>query len=130
MTDNKRLEDILKKFDAKWHGTYLLNEDKTIISCTFSEWSDQIEKMHETHTQHVCRTTINGKWISTVWIGLDYGSIFKNLIPLLFETMIFDDEKDEFMDYQCRYPTWNEAEKGHEEAIKWVANGCMSEDEK
>ena len=51
--------------------------------------------------------------ISTVFLGLDHS--FDGKIPLLFETMIFGGEHDQ---YQERYATWEEAEKGHIEAVK------------
>jgi hypothetical protein len=37
--------------------------------------------------------------------------------PLLFETMIFGEEDDE---YQKRYSTWKEAEEGHQIAVNYA----------
>ena len=58
----------------------------------------------------------NGKWVSTVWLGLDCQ--FGEGKPLIFETMVFP-EKGNFLDIDCaRYSTEEEALKGHEEMIK------------
>jgi hypothetical protein len=51
-----------------------------------------------------------------VFLGLDHQYGF-NGPPVLFETMIFGGKHD---DYQDRYLTWDEAEAGHERAVKMV----------
>lgn len=57
----------------------------------------------------------NGVRVSTVFLGTDHS--FYGGTPILFETMIFGGENDE---YQERYATWEEAEAGHERAISMV----------
>ena len=49
--------------------------------------------------------------VSTVFLGLDHG--FGDEV-LLFETIVFGGEKDGDV---RRYATWNEAKKGHAEAL-------------
>lgn len=58
---------------------------------------------------------IDGVRVSTVFLALDHG--YGDEPPLLFETMIFGGEHD---DYQERYSTWEEAEAGHKRAVKMV----------
>ncbi len=53
--------------------------------------------------------------VSTVFLGLYYS--FGQGEPLLFETMIFGGEHD---DYQERYSTWEEAEAGHAKALTMI----------
>jgi hypothetical protein len=53
--------------------------------------------------------------VSTVFLGLDHN--WGDGPPILFETMIFGGERDE---YQERYSTWGEAEEGHQRAIELV----------
>ena len=53
--------------------------------------------------------------VSTVFLGLDHS--FGGGTPILFETMIFGGEYD---DYQERYHTLEEAQVGHEKAISLV----------
>ncbi len=78
------------------------------------EWAKLIE---DSEYKRVAETTLpDGKWVSTVWLGLDHS--FGGDKPLIFETMVFsrkDDEND--LDYQ-RYSTLEEAQKGHEEIVK------------
>ena len=71
----------------------------------------------------VLRTTLpNKKWVSTVWLGLDYslGSTWTNK-PLIFETMVFINKKKlHELDVE-RYSTEIEARKGHNKmCAKWV----------
>jgi len=76
------------------------------------QWAKWFEKAN----RYVRKTDLSdGVSISTVFIGIDY-SIFGDK-PLLFETMIFGGQHDLFCK---RYSTWEEAENGHEEAIKLI----------
>lgn len=82
--------------------------------------------------------TIGSYWISTVWLGLDHGWGWKgegvNPRPAIFETMVFYEGADEQpqmdLDYlQERYPTEEEARRGHEEIVTTVRATVMTEDE-
>lgn len=53
--------------------------------------------------------------VSTIFLGTNHA--FFGGTPILFETMIFGGEHDE---YQERYATWEEAEAGHQRAIDLV----------
>ena len=66
----------------------------------------------------VQETLPNGRWISTVWLGLDHH--YGNGPPLIFETMVFDRE-GEWTDLdQRRYSTEEQARAGHAEMVaKW-----------
>lgn len=57
----------------------------------------------------------DGVQVSTVFLGMDHN--YMGGKPILFETMIFGGEHDE---YQERYSTWEEAEEGHDKAITLV----------
>lgn len=82
-------------------------EAKSVDLMTWAKWFENFEN------RRVDQTIINPEIrVSTVFLGLDHS--FGDGPPLLFETMIFDGEDDE---YQERYSTWDEAEKGHEKAV-------------
>ncbi len=103
---------------------YYLNEDHTYRACSLEEWSDQIEHRQKNKTKHIAHDLINGKTISTIWLGinLNYGEG-----PLhLFETMVFDEAGLSI--YLERFSTWDKAEEGHRKAIEWVNNGCLNGD--
>lgn len=53
--------------------------------------------------------------VSTIFLGLDHQ--WFDGPPLLFETMIFGGDHD---GKQWRYSTWEEAEIGHQEAMRLV----------
>jgi len=56
--------------------------------------------------------------VSTVWLGLDHS--WGSGPPLIFETMIFQqDARDDDM-YQVRYSTIERAREGHWWAIRWL----------
>ena len=54
----------------------------------------------------------NGKFVSTVWLGLDY-QFEEGEPPLIFETMVFQMEGN----YRERYSTLAEAEEGHKRIV-------------
>ena len=67
--------------------------------------------------QHVAETTLpNGKWVSTVWLGLNHR--YADGPPLIFETMVFAVE-GQWDERDCkRYSTEQEALTGHEAMVK------------
>lgn len=105
------------------------------------EWEHQMhlveEKLRDPKYKRVAETTLpNGLWVSTVWLGLDYGYPISdedqtNWKPMIFETMVFDTNNKrkyklgktertslgEDIDMK-RYSTEEEALKGHEEMVK------------
>lgn len=67
--------------------------------------------------KRVAETTLpDGKWISTVWLGLDHS--FDDGPPMIFETMVFASKEDMSSEIDMqRYSTEAEAIKGHEEMV-------------
>lgn len=61
----------------------------------------------------------SGVRVSTVFLGLDHNFGLEGK-PILFETMIFGSDKKIFKEYQERYCTPEEAEKGHRAAVRFV----------
>ncbi len=107
-------------------GIYYLNEDKTYRKCSTTEFGLQMEEMRKSDTKHVAKEEVNGKRVSTVWLGIDHQTELLET-PLLFETMIF--EGTGYSDIYCqRYSTWDDAVKGHKKAVQWVKDGCNKSD--
>jgi hypothetical protein len=90
------------------------------------EWSELLKDLKY---RRVAETTLpDGKWVSTVWLGLDHS--FMGGEPLIFETMVFNEEKKRrklFGEWKMmmgdeiacqRYFTLEEAKKGHEKLVK------------
>ena len=74
------------------------------------EWGQWFKE----NKRHVDQTDITEDiQVSTVFLGIDHA--FMGGPPLLFETMIFGGDHD---NYQERYETWEEAEIGHQKAIE------------
>ena len=78
------------------------------------EWA----KLREDENYKIVKqeTLPNGKWVSTVWLGLDHS--FSERKPLIFETMVFSSEKGNSSEKMERYSTLEEAEKGHQEMVE------------
>jgi hypothetical protein len=113
-------------------GLYVLDGHEPVAIDDTLEWARWYEQSDK---RRVAQTSINGWRVSTVFLGID-----NNLLggkPLLFETLIFSETETvkskllnrEFrktLDNYCiRYVTWDEAMKGHEEAVAYVREGLM-----
>jgi hypothetical protein len=94
------------------NGQYILN-GKTPVECNdLMEWAKQMEGKNRIVEQ----SQFENVKVSTVFLGLDHS--FGDGEPLLFETMIFGGEHDQ---YQDRYSTWDEAVEGHKKACELVS---------
>lgn len=96
--------------------------DNTPIPITDSvKWGKWMERQKGTTRRRVGLTKVGIYWVSTTFLGMDH-NIYDEGPPLLFETMIFESENlsaavRDALNYQERYPTWELAEVGHEEAV-------------
>ena len=87
------------------NGHYILDDNNNaILVHDFLEWA----RWFEGKDRKVARDEIGSVVVSTVFLGLDHS--WAPGPPLLFETMIFGGEHDE---YQDRCSTWDEAELMH-----------------
>lgn len=85
------------------------------------QWSELFGARHEGDDRwwRVGNTQINDEvHVSTVWLGLDHS--FGDGPPLIFETMVFGGEYD---DWTERYSTWEQAEAGHERIVAALRAG-------
>lgn len=97
------------------NGKYILKDKKVVPVDDVLEWG----KWFESADRAVKQETVNGLWVSTVFLGLDHG--FGSNEPLVFETMVFSkDGKDLDDSYQMRCSTWEQAEKMHTKAVRWA----------
>lgn len=86
-------------------GTPYLGENATL------EWANDFEN---TKDRIIAQETLpDGKFISTVWLGLDHQ--FGIGKPLIFETMVFGENREE-LDIE-RYSTLEEAKDGHKRMV-------------
>jgi hypothetical protein len=72
--------------------------------------------------RRVAETAIGDKCsVSTIFLGLDHN--WRGVgDPVLFETMIFGGPLDA---HSWRYTTWNEAERGHAEAVEQASKAAQ-----
>lgn len=91
---------------------YLLGENhEIIVEEDLITWAKAFGKLNRVVKQE----NVGDSRVSTVFLGLDYN--FSDGEPLLFETMIFGGEHDQ---YQERCSTWEQAEKMHQKTVELV----------
>ena len=83
--------------------------DRVPVPCTLAEWGRMME---DGNGRRVAEFELGDVRVSTVFLGIDHQ--FGNGPPLLFETMIFGGEHD---NYQDRCSTWKQAEAMHAKAV-------------
>lgn len=94
---------------------YILDDDKNIVPCDdvlkWDEFFSSIEK------RTVKKTVIDKTTkVSTVFLGIDHG--FFDHKPILFETMVFSDDKEIDLE-QNRCDTYENALKMHAVMVKY-----------
>jgi hypothetical protein len=88
--------------------------DKNSKPLKLMEWAKLVEDKDYKRVAEI--TLPDGKWISTVWLGLNHN--WGEGKPLIFETMVFPSKSDLSELDIDRYSTLEEAQKGHEEFVK------------
>lgn len=101
----------------------------------YSDMMDWATDVEGNQLKRVAETTLpDGKWVSTVWLGLCHS--FHGLTGeetsdphLIFETMVFPSEDNLSELAQNRYATEQEALQGHAEMVKeWFPELVPDED--
>ena len=94
---------------------YIL-KNKKAVKATLLEWA----KWFETNNRIIKQDTLDsGILVSTVFLGLNHR--FGEGKPLIFETMVFDDNDGGDHDME-RYSTYEQALNGHKKMVKkWKA---------
>lgn len=83
---------------------------KPVLEAT--QWLDDND-----HRRTVKRDEFGNILVSTVFLGLDHALLRDDNTPVLWETMIFGGEHDQ---YQERYTSHKDALKGHEKALTLI----------
>jgi hypothetical protein len=91
---------------------YILKDGVPVLEPDLLTWASWFEDRDK---RRIALTEIGDAKVSTVFLGIDHS--FGGGAPVLFETMIFGGEHDE---YQERYHTLEEAMIGHERAVSLV----------
>jgi len=93
---------------------YILHDGQPIEEANVQAWAEWFESADK----RVAYTKVSTGHVSTVFPGFDRN--FSGGIPLLYETMIFcpglECDQEQF-----RYATRDEAEKGHAQAVRMIA---------
>ena len=127
MKDKFRLYKLMQNEPPMLIKAYTLEGHTPVLATSLLAWAHQFECSN-------CRVkeeTINiapwykkllglheDYWVSTVFFGVD-SSFLKN-DPLIFETMIFETNDGEVLNYRTRCATWSEAISMHYAAKKWL----------
>ena len=97
-----------------YHGYYKL-KGRIPVKCTLEEFA----KQYEDDSRIVESDKLaDGTRVSTVFLGIDHRFNGKDDDPpIIFETMIFGSSDPALEDYQERYITYTQAERGHKRAL-------------
>jgi len=91
---------------------YRLDGHNTVPVESAEEWA---QAFSDRKKRRVARTELGTVVVSTVFLGIDHG--FGTGRPVLFETMVFGGEHDEYQERCC---TWDEAEAMHARVVGMV----------
>ena len=87
------------------------------------EWA----KLATPEYRRVKESQVGTYWVSTVWIGMDYG--YSGGEPLIFESMVFANSNAEGIKgddvYIDRYSTLEQAERGHDKVVELLTAGTL-----
>lgn len=103
------------------HYFYVLDVNRRPVPATLQEWAIFLED-DKNRAVNWTQATSQVE-VSTVFLGLDHRH-FGNGPPLLFETMIFGGALDHHM---WRYSSWDDAEAGHQAAVRKARANLHSE---
>ena len=80
------------------------------------EWA---QRVNDYAYKVIEKTLVRGRWeVSTVWLGLDHS--FGHGPPLIFETMVFDQNAGDATEHDVRrYSTEQQARDGHADVV-WL----------
>lgn len=101
-------------------GLYILDGKNPIPCFDATQWGSKYKI-----NRLVGRYQFGEVVVSTVFLGMDHS--FNGGTPVLFETMIFGGEYDQF---QERYCNWDKAEEGHKVACELVNKIAIDRDKK
>lgn len=100
---------------------YILVDGEVVEEPDFDEWAEWIEGNERHIGWDIAGEEDDKITVSTIFLGVDYSWMDKRTAvqpkPLLFETMVFGGEMDEYME---RYSTLQEAKDGHERICRKV----------
>jgi len=122
------MENDFDYFEEKYKGKekpnymkYWILVDKEVVECKGGvlEWGRRFEY----DNRHVGIYRSCGITVSTVFLGIDHS--FGRGAPVLFETMVFGDPREEY-EYQARYCTYDEALNGHRRKVHELDIGFPS----
>lgn len=93
-------------------GLYILDGHTPVPASSVEQWAEWLECTSEDKSRIVAQDHVQGVLVSTICIGIDSHPGEGEHVPILFETMVFNDQQP-----QRRYCTWEEAEAGHKEML-------------
>jgi hypothetical protein len=102
---------------------YKLEENIPVRCNNAHEWAEWFANAGERRI--VAQDEIGDFLVSTIFLGVDPTASIDAAMPLLFETLIFENGKA--VGNKGLYPTWKMAEVGHRRAVLRVRNSDMAD---
>ena len=94
-------------------GLFILNGKVPEATTDILRWG---RAFGDGDSRRVAETQVGDVWVSTIFMGLDH-NYSRQGPPILFETMAFvGGVSADYVGF-ARYATWDEAERGHADAV-------------
>lgn len=90
---------------------------KKVDLMTWAIWFEN--KDGKSEGRITAQTKVGRATVSTVFLGIDH-NFTDSKIPILWETMIFGSKHPALSEYQQRYSSLKDAQKGHEDAVRFT----------
>ena len=117
MTENIEKESI-EDFKKRVSSYGLIYYDRKGKEISFEEWN---KKTSDLTYRILNQESVGPYLVSTIWLGLNM-NVWRRIPPIIFETMIFHNNKDfeenPLNNYQERYYTEESAFVGHKTAVE------------
>lgn len=114
---------IHKEVTRMGSGNYILVDGKPVLEPDVLKWSDWYCQSSDAwctgtpNDRQIARDRIGGRLVSTVFLAIDHS--FGGTPPLLYETIVFEDESGCGDDEVCeRYETREQALAGHKRIVE------------
>lgn len=100
-----------------WNQKYTLDDNNNVVPCDLMTWGRYMWELRRRIVKQERVPEPDGLFVSTVFLGIDHNFDLGDPEPHLFETMIFRDGGEVYME---RCSTWSQALVMHDRAVDWA----------
>jgi len=125
----------LAEYSEIFNPYYKLDDNNNVVKCTIKEWTLFVSESfvnefdRQSSRRIVQQDQVDHYFVSTIFLGINH-NFNSTGIPILFETMIFNETNGRERVYCAHYATWDKAKAGHEKIVDDLNNGkaCLNDE--